>query len=61
MANWLSAVEAECSSEGMTFGDTVVDPRFVPYTFIENYDVACLQDSSDNWCYLESETWQGSN
>jgi hypothetical protein len=61
MATWLSAVEANCGSEGMTFGETVVDPRFVPYVFIENYDVACLQDSSDNWCYLESETWQGSN
>ncbi|RDW92669.1 hypothetical protein BP5796_02063 [Coleophoma crateriformis] len=61
MATWLSAVESECGSDSMVFGDTVVDPRFVPYVFIENYDVACLQDSSDNWCYLESETWQGSD
>lgn len=62
MATWLSAVETECDSEGMIFGDKVVDPRFVPYVYIENYNLACLlQDSADNWCYLESETSQGSD
>lgn len=61
MATWLSAVESECGSDQMTFGSTVVDPRLVPYVFIENYDVACLQDTEDNWCFLESEAWQGSD
>lgn len=61
MATWLSAVETDCSSDSMVFGSTVVDPRLVPYVFIENYDVACLQDTEDNWCFIESEAWQGSD
>jgi hypothetical protein len=44
MTNWLSAVEAQCGSEDMTFEAAIVDPRIVPLTYTEGFDMACLQD-----------------
>jgi hypothetical protein len=44
MTNWLSAVATQCGSEDMTFEAAIVDPRIVPLTYTEGFDMACLQD-----------------
>ena len=33
----------------------------LPLSFTYNAGLVCLQDSASNWCFLDSQTWQGSD
>ncbi len=39
----------------------MVKARALPLTFTYNSDLVCMKDSSSNWCFLESQIWQGSD
>jgi hypothetical protein len=33
----------------------------LPLTFTYNADLVCTQDSASNWCFVDSQEWQGSD
>lgn len=39
----------------------MVKARALPLPFTYNSDLVCMKDSSSNWCFVESQTWQGSD
>lgn len=39
----------------------IVKARALPLTFTYNAELVCMRDSALNWCFLESQTWQGSD
>jgi hypothetical protein len=39
----------------------IVKERALPLTFTYNADLVCMQDSESNWCFVDSQSWQGSH
>ncbi|RAK80817.1 carbohydrate-binding module family 18 protein [Aspergillus fijiensis CBS 313.89] len=62
LTTWLSVVDIQCDSETMIgSGGVNTLAKIVPTMWNDGYDLACLQSSSSDWCYLESQTWQGAD
>ncbi|KAG5205138.1 LysM domain-containing protein [Trichophyton interdigitale] len=57
LSTWLDAVEQKCEGEEVTINGLVVDPKAFPMKYISGYDLACLRDSNDNWCFYEAQDW----
>ncbi|KAJ5797052.1 uncharacterized protein N7518_005592 [Penicillium psychrosexuale] len=58
---WKDNVATVCAEETTIQGNVVVKARALPLTFTYNSDLVCMKDSSSNWCFLVSQTWQGSD
>lgn len=61
LSSWKDNVATVCAEETTIQGNVVVKARALPLTFTYNSDLVCMKDSSSNWCFLESQTWQGSD
>ncbi|KGO42419.1 hypothetical protein PEX1_056720 [Penicillium expansum] len=61
LSSWKDNVATVCAEETTIQGNVVVKARALPLTFTYNSDLVCMQDSSSNWCFLDSQTWQGSD
>ncbi|OBT40136.1 hypothetical protein VE00_09960 [Pseudogymnoascus sp. WSF 3629] len=61
LSSWKDNVETVCAEETTIQGNAVIKARALPLTFTYNSDLVCMKDSSSNWCFLESQTWQGSH
>ncbi|EFQ97480.1 hypothetical protein MGYG_00520 [Nannizzia gypsea CBS 118893] len=57
LSTWLEVVEQNCDGEEVTINGLVVDPKAFPLKYISGYDLACLRDSNDNWCFYEAQDW----
>lgn len=61
LSSWLITVEDSCSADNITQGGVQVEAKAMALQFTHNHDIACMQDSSSNWCFYESQDWQGSD
>ncbi|OJD29410.1 chitin-type 1 [Diplodia corticola] len=61
LEKWLSAVESDCSGQQVAHNGLVLDPKYMPLRYIGGYQLACLQDTAENWCFFESQSWVGSD
>jgi hypothetical protein len=61
LSSWKDNVETVCAEETTIQGNVVVKARALPLTFTYNSDLVCMKDGSLDWCFLESQTWQGSD
>ncbi|RAH80511.1 carbohydrate-binding module family 18 protein [Aspergillus japonicus CBS 114.51] len=59
---WMSAVDTQCDGQTMiTTGGLMTLAKMTPTLWNDGYDLVCLQSSSSDWCYLESQKWQGAD
>ncbi|RAK98437.1 carbohydrate-binding module family 18 protein [Aspergillus ibericus CBS 121593] len=59
---WLSAVDTQCEGETMiSTGGVMTLAKLTPTMWKDGYDLVCLQSSSSDWCFLQSQTWQGAD
>ncbi|KAG5297288.1 hypothetical protein I7I48_06359 [Histoplasma ohiense] len=58
LSTWLSDVEAQCAGDRINIDDHLIEPYTIPLKYIAGFDMACLQDSFNNWCFLESQGWE---
>ncbi|KAK4033107.1 LysM domain-protein [Parachaetomium inaequale] len=61
LSSWRSNVERVCADETTIQAGVIVKARALPLAFTYNADLVCMQDTASNWCFLESQTWQGSD
>lgn len=59
--SWGSNVEAVCADETTIQAGVIVQAKALPMTFTYNAGLVCMQDSASNWCFMESQSWQGSD
>ncbi|KAL1959841.1 hypothetical protein VTO42DRAFT_986 [Malbranchea cinnamomea] len=57
LSNWLSSVEKRCASENIAVNNFFLDPRTFPWQYAAGYNLVCLQDSAQNYCFYESQHW----
>ncbi|KAK2865425.1 hypothetical protein FQN49_003590 [Arthroderma sp. PD_2] len=60
LSTWLETVEDKCDGEEVMANGLAVDPKAFPMKYISGYELACLQDSNDNWCFFEAQNWDNS-
>ncbi|KAM5438729.1 hypothetical protein McanCB56680_007111 [Microsporum canis] len=60
LTTWLEVVEQNCDGEELVVNGLIVDPKAFPLKYISGFDLACLQDSNDNWCFYEAQSWDSS-
>ncbi|EEQ85789.2 uncharacterized protein BDCG_09058 [Blastomyces dermatitidis ER-3] len=58
LSTWLSDVETQCAGHQINTDGRFIEPYTIPLRYIAGFDMACLQDSFNNWCYLESQGWE---
>lgn len=61
LTSWHSAVATNCNGQTINYDGTLVVAETEPLMWITGHDLVCMQDSSKNWCFLESQDWQGSD
>ncbi|KAL2873550.1 hypothetical protein SGCOL_011262 [Colletotrichum sp. CLE4] len=61
LSSWKSNVDSVCADETTLQAGVIVKAKALPVTFTYNAELVCLQDSASNWCFIESQTWQGSD
>ncbi|KAK9418922.1 putative LysM domain-containing protein [Seiridium unicorne] len=61
LSSWTSNVENVCADETTVQAGVIVQAKSLPLTFKYNAGLVCMRDSASNWCFLESQTWQGSD
>jgi hypothetical protein len=59
--SWRSNVDKVCDEETTVQAGVIVKARALPLTFTYNADLVCTQDSDSNWCFVDSQKWQGSD
>lgn len=59
--SWQSNVETVCADETTVQAGVIVQAKALPLQFTYNAGLVCMKDSASNWCFLESQTWQGSD
>lgn len=50
-----------CYGEFLRSGDRLVEADTLSTRFVEGLGIACLQSSSNDWCFVESQEWVGSD
>ncbi|KAJ6019714.1 hypothetical protein N7522_001781 [Penicillium canescens] len=58
---WGSSVETACAGQTVVEQGVVVQAKALSLSLTYNADIACLQDSQSNWCFFDSQDWQGSD
>lgn len=61
LSSWQSNVETVCGDQTTIQAGVIVLATALPLSFTYNAGLVCLQDSASNWCFLDSQTWQGSD
>ncbi|PLB44169.1 hypothetical protein P170DRAFT_416613 [Aspergillus steynii IBT 23096] len=61
LSAWLAAVERQCDGETLLSTGGYLLPKSIPTDYLQGHELVCQQDTSSNWCYVESLTWQGSD
>lgn len=61
LSSWRSNVDSVCAEETTVQGSVIVKARALPLSFTYNADLVCMTDSASNWCFVDSQTWQGSD
>jgi hypothetical protein len=61
LSSWKDNVATVCAEETTIQGNVVVKARALPLIFTYHSDLVCMKDSPSNWCFLDSQTWQGSD
>lgn len=61
LSSWTSNVDSVCADETTIQGGVIVKARALPLSFTYNADLVCMKDSASNWCFPDSQTWQGSD
>ncbi|KAF2969309.1 hypothetical protein GQX73_g4254 [Xylaria multiplex] len=61
MKSWGSLVETACGAETIYQSGVEVQAKALSLSFTYNSDIACVRDSDNRWCFLESQEWQGSD
>ncbi|KUJ13268.1 carbohydrate-binding module family 18 protein [Mollisia scopiformis] len=61
LSAWHSAVAMSCNGQTINYDGTLVLAETEPLMWTTGHDLVCMQDSSQNWCFLESQEWQGSD
>ncbi|KAJ2988999.1 hypothetical protein NUW58_g3691 [Xylaria curta] len=61
MKSWGSQVETACGDQTVYQSGVEVQAKALSLSFTYNSDVACARDSDNNWCFMESQEWQGSD
>lgn len=59
--SWRSNVDKVCDEETTIQAGVIVKARALPLTFTYNADLVCTQDTESNWCFVDSQKWQGSD
>lgn len=58
---WVDEVGGSCDGEFLRSGDREVDAETLATRFVAGLDIACLKSSSNQWCFVESQGWVGSD
>ncbi|EFQ96938.1 LysM domain-containing protein [Nannizzia gypsea CBS 118893] len=61
LRGWESSVEKACEGQTIIESGAVVQAKSLVLSFTYNAGITCLQDSQSNWCFFESQQWQGSD
>ncbi|PLB55789.1 hypothetical protein P170DRAFT_347218 [Aspergillus steynii IBT 23096] len=61
LKEWGSSVEKACASETVVQGGAIVEAKALSLSLTYNAQIACLQDSESNWCFFDSQSWDGSD
>lgn len=61
MSSWRSNVDTVCADETTIQAGVIVRAKALPLSFTYPTELVCMQDSEDNWCFLESQEWTGSD
>ncbi|ORY13820.1 hypothetical protein BCR34DRAFT_534999 [Clohesyomyces aquaticus] len=59
--SWLNSVRSTCASDTVTQAGIVVQAQTIPLQYTYGYSMACLQNSANDWCFLKSQEWTGSD
>lgn len=59
--SWKSNVDSVSAEQTTIQGGVIVKARALPLTFTYNANLVCMKDKDANWCFPESQTWQGSD
>lgn len=57
---WVSDVQSECAGAEMRELGNFIRPWSLPLIYQHKYQLGCMRGSADEWCLLESLTWEGS-
>ncbi|KAK2014359.1 hypothetical protein LZ32DRAFT_603389 [Colletotrichum eremochloae] len=58
---WREDVAESCEGEFLRSGDRLVEADTLSTRFAEGLEIACLRSSADEWCFVESQEWVGSD
>ncbi|KAI5918691.1 hypothetical protein F4810DRAFT_704010 [Camillea tinctor] len=61
LQNWVSRVESSCAGASMRNDGVLMAPEALPLMFQYQYSLACLIGGNSGWCWVDSQTWQGSD
>ncbi|KDN72120.1 hypothetical protein CSUB01_11859 [Colletotrichum sublineola] len=61
LSAWESRVDSVCGEETTIQNGIVVKARALPLTFTYNAGLVCTRDAASSWCFVESQTWRGSD
>lgn len=61
LSAWESRVDLVCGDKTTIQSGIVVKARALPLTFTYNVDLVWTRDAESSWCFVESQTWRGSD
>ncbi|KAK2007838.1 agglutinin isolectin 1 [Colletotrichum eremochloae] len=53
--------DAEALVAGLALSGTCLEALALPLTFTYNAGLVCTRDAASSWCFVESQTWRGSD
>ncbi|KAF2219279.1 hypothetical protein BDZ85DRAFT_304804 [Elsinoe ampelina] len=57
---WIAGVEDACFDQDIHAAGRIVPVETVSSRYVEGFNIACMQSSSQDWCLVESQRWVGS-
>ncbi|KAJ0274232.1 hypothetical protein CBS470a_011879 [Colletotrichum nupharicola] len=61
MSTWTKTVASACADDWLIVGDRAVPAETLSLRFSEGLEIACLRDTSNQWCLPASYNWTGSD
>lgn len=59
MRTWQSSVNSACSGQAMRHAGQIMEPKMLPMIYNYGQELVCLKSSSNQWCFLENQEWEG--
>ncbi|KAK4187553.1 chitin binding domain and peptidoglycan binding domain-containing protein [Podospora australis] len=59
--NWGSGVEAACVGQTVVQSGVTVQAKAQALSLTYNAGIVCMKDTQSNWCFFDSQNWQGSD